>query len=255
MSARPVALVTGARRGIGRAVATLFAENGFDLALADLSSDDLAEAAAACRGAGARVACVALDIADLDRHEPALDEIEAALEPIDCLVNNAGVSVLARCDLLEVTPESFDRCLAVNTRGTFFFTQAVAKRMLARSEAPAHRSIITVTSANAVAASIFRGEYCVSKAGLSMASKLFAIRLAEAGIGVYEIQPGVIATDMTAPVKARYDEALAGDLALIKRWGEPADVARVALTAAEGRLPYTAGQAIQVDGGLLVPRF
>jgi NAD(P)-dependent dehydrogenase (short-subunit alcohol dehydrogenase family) len=237
-------------------VATLFAENGFDLALTDLSLEDgLGEAAEACKKAGARVACVALDIADLDRHGPALDEIEAALGPIDCLVNNAGVSVLARCDLLEVTPESFDRCIAVNTRGTFFLTQAVAKRMLAQAGASMHRSIVTVTSANAVAASIFRGEYCVSKAGLSMASKLFAIRLAQAGIGVYEIQPGVIATDMTAPVKARYDEMLAGDLALINRWGEPADVARVALTAAEGRLPYTAGQAIQVDGGLLVPRF
>jgi NAD(P)-dependent dehydrogenase (short-subunit alcohol dehydrogenase family) len=254
---RPLAIVTGARRGIGRAIAVLFAQNGFDLALADLEAgDDLQGVAAECRAGGARAEGFQLDIADIGRHAAFLDAVEAALAPADCLVNNAGVSVLARGDLLDVTPESFDRCLAVNTRGTFFLTQAVARRMIAAA-APGerHRSIVIVSSANAVAASVQRGEYCVSKAAVSMASLLFAVRLSDHGIGVYELQPGLIATEMTVPSRARYEALVQDGGTVVKRWGAPGDVARAALTAAQGLLPYTVGQPIRVDGGLTIPKY
>jgi len=245
------------QRGIGRAIARLFAADGFDLALADIAADDdLASAAADCRAQGARAEAFQLDIGDVSAHEPALDAIEATLGPIDCLVNNAGVSVLSRGDLIEVSVESFDRCIAVNTRGTFFLTQAVARRMLARTvPATAYRSIVTISSSNAVAAAVQRGEYCISKAGLAMASTLFAVRLADHGIGVFEIQPGLIATEMTAPSRARYDGLVEHGGTVMRRWGEPEDVARVVLTAAQGLLPYTVGQAIRVDGGLLIPKY
>jgi NAD(P)-dependent dehydrogenase (short-subunit alcohol dehydrogenase family) len=170
------------------------------------------------------------------------------------LVNNAGVSVLSRGDLLDVTPESYDRCQAVNTRGTFFLTQAFARRLL-KTRGAGHPSIVTVSSANAVAPSIARGEYCISKAGASMITKLFAARLSDAGIGVYEIQPGFIETDMTAPSKARYDALIEGGLTVIRRFGTPEEVGRIAATLASGLLPYTSGQVIQADGGLLSVRY
>ncbi len=255
-AARPVALVTGARRGIGRAIATLFASSGFDLALADLDEGaELQQVAALCREAGARTEAFAFDLAAVERHPAFVKAVEAALGTVDCLVNNAGVPVMARGDLLDVSPESFDRCMAVNTRGTFFLTQAVAKAMLARPVPRHHRSIVTVSSSNAVMASVQRGEYCVSKAGLSMGNTLFALRLADHGIGVYELQPGLIATEMTAPSRARYDALVEQGGTAVRRWGAPGDVARVALTAAQGLLPYTVGQAIRVDGGLMVPKF
>jgi NAD(P)-dependent dehydrogenase (short-subunit alcohol dehydrogenase family) len=153
-----------------------------------------------------------------------------------------------------VTAESYDRCLAVNTRGTFFLTQAFARRLVSQSTS-AHRSIVTISSTNAVAPSIARGEYCISKAGVAMITKLFAARLSNEGIGVYEIQPGFIETDMTAPSKAKYDALIEDGLTVIKRFGTPAEVARIALTLAQGLLPYTSGQVIQADGGLLSVRY
>jgi NAD(P)-dependent dehydrogenase (short-subunit alcohol dehydrogenase family) len=155
-----------------------------------------------------------------------------------------------------VTAESYDRCLDVNTRGTFFLTQAFAKRLLNQPhQGGAHRSIVTITSVNALAASISRGEYCVSKAGASMVSKLFAARLGNHGIGVYEVQPGIIETAMTAPAQAHYDAEIARGLSVVRRWGSAQEVARVAATLASGDLPFTVGQTITVDGGLLMPRF
>ena len=202
---RPAALVTGARRGIGRAIALALADKGFDLALADLErSEELEQTANEAQSLGADCVALAADVADLASHVPLLDAAHAALGPLDCLVNNAGVSVLNRGDLLDVSPQSFDRCIAVNTRGSFFLTQAFAKRLLAQDpKRDVYRSIITISSSNALAASITRGEYCVSKAGLSMASTLFSVRLADHGIGVFEIQPGFIETEMTAPAKSR----------------------------------------------------
>ncbi|MFT4434598.1 3-ketoacyl-ACP reductase [Caballeronia sp. 15715] len=259
MNARPIALVTGSRRGIGRAIAIELGRAGFDVALTDVvASDELNQAVAEVRRTGAQAIPVVSDLADIGSHQATLLDIEARLAgPIDCLVNNAGVSVMSRGDLLDVTPESFDRCIAVNTRGTFFLTQAFAKHLLARSitSVAPHPSVITITSSNAVAASPLRGEYCVSKAGLSMANTLFSLRLAEHGVSVYEVQPGLIETEMTAPSRARYNAQIDQGLTAIKRWGTPQEVATTVRTLATGGLPYSVGQAIRIDGGLLVTKY
>jgi NAD(P)-dependent dehydrogenase (short-subunit alcohol dehydrogenase family) len=249
---RPVALVTGARRGIGRACCLALAARGFDLVALDIEAGDALQATVdQVRASGAEAKALIGDIAALDRHAAMLAAAERAFGRLDCLVNNAGVSVLDRGDLLDASVESYDRCLAINTRGPFFLTQAFARRLVAAPPTDdSHRSVVFITSVNAEAVSTNRGEYCVSKAGLSMVAKLFAARLAAAGIGVYEIRPGVIRTDMTAPSKERYDHLFANDGAPIPRWGEAADVGRVVATAASGDLPYTVGLAIPVDGGL-----
>jgi NAD(P)-dependent dehydrogenase (short-subunit alcohol dehydrogenase family) len=249
------ALVTGARRGIGKAIALALADAGFDIAAVDLENNaELGAVAAEVSARGRKAVSLAGDIGKIDFHGALLDAAERALGPLTTLVNNAGVSVMNRGDLLDVTPESYDRCLAINTRGTFFLTQAFAQRLL-KIEGKAHRSIVTVTSANATAPSIARGEYCISKAGASMMSKLFAARLSDDGIGVYEIQPGFIETDMTAPSRAKYDALIEGGLTVIRRFGKPEEVARIAVTLATGLLPYTAGQVIQADAGLLTVRY
>ena len=249
------ALVTGARRGIGKAIALALGSAGFDVAVADLEAgEDLQAVAKELKGMGRKAAAIKADIGDLGSHARILDEAEAAIGPLTTLVNNAGVSVMSRGDLLDVTTESYDRCQSVNARGTFFLTQAFAKRLL-KVKSTDHRSIITITSANATAVSIARGEYCMSKAAASMMSKLFASRLSDEGIGVYEIQPGFIETDMTAPSKAKYDALIENGLTVVKRFGQPAEVGRIALTLASGLLPYTVGQPIQVDGGLLTVRY
>jgi NAD(P)-dependent dehydrogenase (short-subunit alcohol dehydrogenase family) len=249
------ALVTGARRGIGKAIAVALAEDGFDVAVCDLAlSDELMAVKSEIEAAGCKAVAVAGDISALGDHSRIFNEAEAVLGPLTTLVNNAGVSVMSRGDLLDVSAESYDRCLRVNTRGTFFLTQEFSRRLLTVSS-DAHRSIVTVSSANAIAPSIARGEYCISKAGVSMMSKLFAARLSDDGIGVYEIQPGFIETEMTAPSKTKYDKLIAEGLTVIKRWGKPEEVARIALTLASGLLPYTSGQIIQADAGLLTVRY
>jgi NAD(P)-dependent dehydrogenase (short-subunit alcohol dehydrogenase family) len=248
-------LVTGARRGIGRAIALAFARANYDVAVADIAADDeLRRVAQEISALGMKSAAIQADIADVTSHERVLDEAEAALGPLTTLINNAGVSVLSRGDLLDVGLESYDRCMAVNARGTFFLTQAFARRVR-NTMTECHRSIVTVTSANATAVSIARGEYCMSKSAASMMSKLFASRLGDEDIGVYEIQPGFIETEMTAPSKAKYDAMIEGGLTVIKRFGSPDEVARIAVTLASGLLPYTTGQAIQADGGLLTVRY
>jgi NAD(P)-dependent dehydrogenase (short-subunit alcohol dehydrogenase family) len=250
------ALVTGARRGIGKTIAMTLAAEGFDVAINDVVvSAELDAVAGEIAALGRKSVAVVGDISDAAGHTRMLDAAEAAIGPLTTLVNNAGVSVMSRGDLLEVTAESYDRCLDINTRGTFFLTQAFARRLLARPAPASHRSIVTISSANAVAVSIARGEYCISKAAVSMMSKLFAARLANDGIGVYEIQPGFIETDMTAPSKARYDKLIDDGLTVIKRFGTPEEIGRIAATLAKGLLPYTAGQIIQADAGLLTVRY
>lgn len=250
-----VALVTGARRGIGKAIALALADAGLDVAVADIDrNEELVAVAAAIAAKGRKSVALAGDISKIETHAALFDEAEADLGPLTTLINNAGVSVLNRGDLLEVSPESYDRCQDVNTRGTFFLTQEFARRLL-KVKSVAHRSIVTVSSANAIAPSIARGEYCVSKAAVSMVSKLFAARLSNDGIGVYEIQPGFIETEMTAPSKAKYDTLIEGGLTVIKRFGTPEEVARIAVTLATGLLPYTTGQIIQADAGLLTVRY
>lgn len=259
---RPLALVTGARRGLGRAIAVALAARGFDLALNDLETGaDLDETGRQVEGEGGKAVLLPGDIADLDIHQQLIAEA-AASGPLNCLVNNAGVSVLERGDLLDASVESFDRCLTVNARATFFLTQAFAKHLLqsetnttAKVEAGGPPAIVIVSSSNATAVSINRGEYCVSKAAASMIAKLFAVRLAGAGIGVYEIRPGIIATEMTAPSKERYDQFFAEGRCPMPRWGQPEEVGRAVAACASGDLPYTVGQPILIDGGLTLPNF
>ncbi|MEX3957687.1 3-ketoacyl-ACP reductase [Trinickia sp. EG282A] len=256
MKQRQVALVTGSRRGIGRAIALELADAGFDIAITDVEhSDELEATRSDIERAG--VGCMALtsNLADIAQHDALLQTVEDSLGAVTCLVNNAGVSVMSRGDLLDVTPESYDRCLNVNTRGTFFLMQAFGRRVAKGRQGGVSRSIITITSSNAVAASPQRSEYCVSKAGLSMATTLFSLRLAELGIGVFEVQPGLIETEMTAPSKARYDALMENGLTAIKRWGTPREVAVAVRTLATGGLPFSVGQAIRVDGGLLVSKY
>jgi NAD(P)-dependent dehydrogenase (short-subunit alcohol dehydrogenase family) len=250
-----VALVTGARRGIGKAIALKLAAEGFDVAANDVvASDELAAVVHEIVQLGRQSVAVIGDIADTSAHGRMLDEAQS-IGALTSLVNNAGVGVMNRGDLLDVTAESYDRCQNINTRGTFFLTQAFAKRALAAGRTTNHRSIITISSSNVTAVSIARGEYCISKAAIAMVTKLFAARLSDHGIGVYEIQPGFIETDMTAPVLEKYQGLIDGGMTVVKRMGQPADVAQVAATMALGLLPYTVGQAIQVDGGLLSVRY
>ena len=201
---------------------------------------------------GARAHFVRGDIADLTQHARIIDTLYSALGGLDCVVNNAGVSVERRGDLLDVTPESFDRVIGINLRGTFFFTQAVARRMIAESrpaEAPA-RSIITISSSNAWLIGPDRAEYCISKTGLSTMTKLFALRLASQRIYTVEVQPGIIRTDMTAVATEKYDCLIPGGLTPIARWGKPDDVGRAVAALATGAIPFSTGHSYRIDGGL-----
>jgi NAD(P)-dependent dehydrogenase (short-subunit alcohol dehydrogenase family) len=253
---RQVALVTGAGRGIGLAAAEALAREGFAVALNGLPGDPSLEAAVARVSAlGPAVAC-AFDVSDLGAHEGGLDVVEAALGPLTTLVNNAGVGVMARGDLLDVSEASWDRCLTVNTKAMFFLSQAFARRLVARErDAALFHSIVNVTSSNAVAVAVQRAEYCASKAAAAMVSKAFAVRLGPENIAVYDVQPGLIATDMTAPVIGSYRKRAADGLTLLPRVGEPEEMGRIIAALAAGRLPYTTGQAISADGGLLISRF
>ena len=215
---KPVALVTGAGRGIGRGIALALARAGFDLALLDLARDAEAEATlAGVAAAGSAATFVAADIADLEAQRSAIDAAWTATGGIDCLVNNAGVSVAHRGDMLDVSPESFDRVLGINLRGTFFLTQALARRMVAAGARGHPRSIVTISSSNAEIASPERAEYCIAKAGLAMLTRLLAVRLAGEGIMAYDIRPGLIRTDMTRASQQKYDRLLAEGFTPIAR--------------------------------------
>ncbi|MEM6323835.1 MAG: 3-ketoacyl-ACP reductase [Pseudomonadota bacterium] len=253
----PVALVTGSSRGIGLAAARALAEAGFAVALNGPAEDaELADAVAGMQTKGAKAIAVPFDVADLSAHEAALDQVEAALGPLTTLVNNAGVGVMQRGDPLDATPESWDRCFAVNARAVFFLTQAFAKRLLARPrDKQLFHAIVTVTSANAVAVAVPRAEYCASKAAAAMVSKTWAARLGEADIAVYDVQPGLIATDMTKPVIESYQQRARDGLTLLPRIGTPAEMGAIIATLASGKLPYTTGQRISADAGMLLPRF
>jgi len=254
---RPVALVTGASRGIGRAIALELANNGFDVAANDLSSDDHLDAVVReIAKTGASALAAPFDVSDLATHRAALSRIEAELGPLTTLVNNAGVGVMQRGDPLDVSEASFDRCMSVNAKALFFLCQAFAQHLLAQPDGSRHRrSIINVTSSNATAAAASRSEYCASKAAAAMVSKCFAVRLGSEGIAVYDVQPGLIETEMTAPVIDSYKQRAADGLCVLPWVGRPEDVAGVVATLATNRLPYTTGHVISVDGGMLLPRF
>ncbi len=249
----PVALVTGASRGIGRGIALELADAGHDVAVNYVRNREAAEeACAVVRDTGQSAVPVQGDVASSDGRDSLVEATERELGPISLLVNNAGIAPRERADLLDATEESFDEVVGTNLRGPYFLTQQVARRMIAwrASGEIATARIVFVTSISAFTVSTNRGDYCVSKAGLSMATKLFAARLAPESIGVYEIQPGIIRTDMTAKVSAKYDGLIDDEgLLPIARWGEPRDVGQAVRAVAEGRFDYATGIAIPVDGG------
>lgn len=251
------ALITGSSRGIGKGIAVALARDGFAVGVnARADNDEVQGTVAELAAMGVAAAPVIGDVSDISRHDAMLDTAEAALGPLTTLVNNAGVSVLNRGDLLDVTPESYDRCQTVNTRGAFFLSQAFARRVTARERDPSvHHCIINVSSCNAIAVSINRGEYCISKAATSMLSKVFAVRLGQDDIGVYEIQPGLIETDMTAQAQDMYRQRIGEGLTVVSRMGLPSDMGSIARAMAMGDLAFCTGQAVQADGGLTTPRF
>jgi 3-oxoacyl-[acyl-carrier protein] reductase len=248
--ARPVALVTGARQGIGRAIALELATKGFDVAVLDLVRDEKSDSLMSeLKDAGSRAYYGVMDLANLQSHAAAVTQAEEALGPIDALVNNAGIAVRPLVDIMEVGPEVFDKNMSVNLRGTFFLTQEIGRRMLAR-QSQHHRCITFITSIAATHVSIVRSPYCVSKAALSMAAQVFAVRLAEGGIAVYEIRPGFIKTEMSASNPAnKIDGYIADGVVPQRRWGQTQDISQVAASLAVGAFPYVTGQPIYVDGG------
>lgn len=315
MPMNPVALITGASRGIGRGIAIELAKAGHDLVINFAGNEAAArQTAADCTavaheaGHSIRTEICQADISVAADRIRLVQFTKAKLGRIDLLVNNAGVAPSVRADLLDATEASFDRLIAINAKGPFFLTQLVAKEMVAASQRvagslpanraqeagarsqpssariedmvppgagsaerrsggsqrlPAHSSgdqglagaspyqpkIVTITSVSAYTASVNRGDYCVSKAALAMLTPLFAARLAEHGIGVFEIRPGIIATDMTGPVKEKYDQLIANGLTPIKRWGTPEDIGKAVAAVASGAFPFSTGEVINVDGG------
>lgn len=230
---------------------------GFDVAVVSIEpSTETADLLAEVSALGRNAIYFQQSIADIDLHAQLVNSVFDRLGPVVCLVNNAGVTSLRRGDLLALTPESFDRCIDVNLRGTFFLTQAVARKMIAADASPGfvYRSIVTITSANAEIIGLNRADYCMTKAGLSMASKLFAARLAHDDIHVFELRPGIIQTDMTAPAKDTYDHFIANDGVLLGRWGTPDEVGTTVATIALGKLPFATGEILNVGGGLHLHR-
>ena len=252
---RPVAVITGGRRGIGLGIASALAKAGYDLAITGIDRPEIAEAALAdLRLHGGDAIYLEADVADVAGHDKTVRAVLERFGRIDCLVNNAGVGAVARGDFLGLTPENFDTVMATNLRGTVFFAQAVTKAMLAAASAPHPRSVITITSVSAAATSPERLDYCISKAGLAAFSQGLALRLAASGIAVFEVRPGIIRTDMTAGVAAKYDALIAGGLVPMQRWGEPADVGAICAALASGSFAFATGSVIGADGGLSIAR-
>jgi NAD(P)-dependent dehydrogenase (short-subunit alcohol dehydrogenase family) len=251
------ALVTGSSRGIGLGAAIELAKKGFAIALnAPIADDELKAAFSEIEAYGVPVVAAAFDVTDIANHNVHISEIESAIGPLTTLVNNAGVGVLQRGDILDVSEESYDRCLAVNAKAMFFLSQAFSKQLLSRERSKnLFHSIVNVTSSNAVAVAVPRSEYCASKAAAAMISKTFSVRLGKENIHVYDVQPGLIATDMTAPVIDQYAQRAKDGLTVLPRIGTPEDMGRIIAALASGHLPYTTGQVISADAGMLIPRF
>ncbi|MDB6029724.1 MAG: 3-oxoacyl-(Acyl-carrier-protein) reductase FabG [Verrucomicrobiales bacterium] len=262
----PAAIITGASRGIGRGIALELAALGYDLiinyagnetAARATAADCLARAKAATRTIRAET-CQA-DISLAPDRQRLIEFAKDRFGRLDLLVNNAGVAPTVRADILEAGEESFDRLININVKGPYFLTQLAARWMIDQvqsSQAPkaVRPKIVTISSVSAYTASTNRGDYCVAKAALSMLTPLYAARLAEHGINVYEIRPGIIATDMTGPVKAKYDDLIANGLTPIQRWGTPEDVGKAVAAIAQDLLPFSTGEVINVDGGFHLRR-
>jgi 3-oxoacyl-[acyl-carrier protein] reductase len=251
---KKVALITGGSRGIGYGIALQLAEAGYDVAINGVrEAEAVTNQLQTLEKTGARVLYCRADISSKSERTKMLDEINAFYGRLDILVNNAGIAPRERKDLLDATEESFTELIDTNLKGPYFLTQSVARWMIAQQNQRQdfQGCIINISSISAVVASVNRGEYCITKAGVSMATQLFAVRLAEFNIPVYEVRPGIIQTDMTAAVTEKYDRLIAQGLTLQKRWGFPEDVGKAVRALADGYLLYSTGQIINVDGGLL----
>ncbi len=251
-------IVTGASRGIGRAIAVALGTLKANVVVNYNSNQQAAdETASEIVKAGGRAIIVKADVGNLADHDRLMNDAVKAFGAIDLLVNNAGIAPKVRADMLDMQPDSFDSLLTTNLRGPYFLTQRVAKQMVEKRGGFANDilpAIVNISSISAFTVSVNRAEYCIAKAGLSMMTQLYAARLAEHRIHVYEIRPGVIATDMTGPVKEKYDKLIAEGLFPIRRWGQPGDIAQAVVAIAEGRLSYSTGQVLEIDGGFHIPR-
>lgn len=252
-----IALITGGSRGIGLGIATHLASAGFDLAINGVREESaVTDVLKDLRSKGVEVIYVRGNLASSSDRKEMIAGVRKHFGKLHLLVNNAGMAPRERRDILEATEESFDEVVSTNLKGTYFLTQSAANWMVEQKKADPKfdGAIINVSSISATVASINRGEYCVSKAGLSMTTQLFATRLGEFNIPVFEVRPGVIATDMTAGAKEKYDKLIAEGLTVQRRWGLPDDVGKVVAALASGSFPYSTGQVIMVDGGLTLPR-
>lgn len=254
---KKVALVTGGSRGIGFGIATQLAANGFDLAINGMRpADDVADAINKLKHYGNAVIYCRGSIASSADRENIINEIKKHYQRLDVLVNNAGMAPKQRNDILEATEESYDEVMNTNLKGSYFLMQKAANWMIEQKEKnnAFNGCLINISSLSATVASVNRGEYCLSKAGLSMATQLFAVRLGAFNIPVFEVRPGIILTDMTAGVKEKYDKMINEGLCVQQRWGQPEDVGKVVAALAKGDFMYSTGQVIMVDGGLTIPR-
>ena len=254
---KKVALVTGGSRGIGFGIVKQLALLGFDLAINGIRPEEsVEEIISAVKELGADVKYCQGNIALHEDRKRILSQVKEHFNRLHILVNNAGIAPAERRDILDATEESFDEVISVNLKGNYFLTQDAANWMIdqKRLDPEFDGCIINISSISATVASVIRGEYCISKAGLSMATQLFAVRLGEFDIPVYEIRPGVTQTDMTSGVKEKYDRLFANGLCVQNRWGQPEDVAKAVGALASGSFPYSTGQVFMVDGGLTIPR-
>jgi 3-oxoacyl-[acyl-carrier protein] reductase len=257
MLSKKVAFITGGSRGIGLGIAEELAQNGFDLAINGMRSErEIGDTMHKLKAFGTEIIYCQGDISAKDERNIMLDKIKNHFGQLNLLVNNAGIAPRQRFDILEATEESFDEVISTNLKGTYFLTQAAANWMIQQKADNENfiGKIINITSVSATVASVNRGDYCMSKAGLAMATQLFAVRLGEYGIPVYEVRPGVIQTDMTAGVTGKYDALIANGLTIQNRWGQPADVGKAVAAIAAGAFGYSTGQVFMVDGGMTIGR-
>lgn len=254
---KKVALITGGARGIGFGISLKLAEENYNIVIAGRQDEkNLIDKLSKIREKGVELLYCQCDISSSSDREKLITEIKKKFSSLHILVNNAGVAPAVRADILETSEESYERVMKINLQGPYFLTQLAARFFIEQKKNdPSFKAcIINISSISAETASISRGEYCISKAGLSMASKLWAVRLAEYDIPVYEIRPGIIMTDMTSAVKEKYDKLIAEGLLLQKRWGLPEDIGKAVAMLARGELAYSTGQVIYIDGGFSVSR-
>lgn len=252
---KKVALITGGSRGIGAAIARALAGDGFVVAITGRRSyGEVHPFLSELRSLQPESTYLQADVSNSDSRLRLIETLREKYERLDVLVNNAGIAPQTRADILEETEKSYEEVMGTNLKGPHFLTQQVALWMIQQGRTTSQRAIINISSVSATVASINRASYCLSKAGVAMATRLWAVRLAEFGIGVYEIRPGIIATDMTKGVQQKYDALIDSGLLLEQRWGQPEDVGRAACLLARGELPYATGAVLVLDGGLTLER-